>query len=56
MERACDEVLGSFPKGGFLVGGTGEASDFSRPLVGGEDTMYKRGEEALQPIYMGAAV
>ena len=25
------------------MGGTGEASDFSRPLVGGEDTMYKRG-------------
>ena len=23
VERACDEVLGSFPKGGFLVGGDG---------------------------------
>ena len=55
VERALG-VLESFPKGSFLVGGVGDAYDFSRPLVLGEGARYARGEEALQPIYMGAPV
>ena len=55
VERALG-VLESFPKGSFLVGGVGDAYDFSRPLVAGEGARYARGEEALQPIYMGAPV
>ena len=56
VERACAEVLGSFPKEKLRIGGVGNACDFSRPLVRGDGGIYERGEGALQPIYMGKPV
>ena len=50
------EVLENFPKDSLLEGGVGDAWGFSRALVRGDRKIYRRGEEALKPIYMGAPV
>ena len=55
-ERVCAEVLERFPKERLVLGSLGDACDFSRDLVGGDLRIYARGEEALQPIYMGSPV
>ena len=62
--RARAEALQNFSEQNFsgrglLMGedALGDACGFSRPLVEeGDEALYKRGEEALQPIYMSAPV